>query len=62
LNTSYFLEGWFSVTPERVALHIAERMVRRRDAIIVDAFAGVGGNTIQFALRGARGTGVVWII
>ena len=48
-------EGWFSVTPERVAAHIAKRMVLRRGAIILDAFAGVGGNSIQFALEGAYG-------
>ncbi|MFH4975944.1 hypothetical protein AB6A40_002653 [Gnathostoma spinigerum] len=46
-------EGWFSVTPERVAEHIADRMVRKKDTVIVDAFAGVGGNSIQMALRGA---------
>ncbi|KAK6049172.1 hypothetical protein COOONC_13323, partial [Cooperia oncophora] len=36
-------EGWFSVTPERIAEHIADRMVRRPNMLIVDAFAGVGG-------------------
>lgn len=46
-------EGWFSVTPERIAEHIADRMVRSNDAVILDAFTGVGGNAIQFALRGA---------
>ena len=39
-------EGWFSVTPERIAQHIAERC---RSDVIVDAFCGVGGNAIQFA-------------
>ena len=39
-------EGWFSVTPEVLAKHIAERC---RCDLIVDAFAGVGGNAIQFA-------------
>lgn len=47
-------EGWFSVTPERIAEHIADRMVRRPEVLIVDAFAGVGGNSIQLALKGAR--------
>ncbi|KAJ1363485.1 hypothetical protein KIN20_023367 [Parelaphostrongylus tenuis] len=47
-------EGWFSVTPERIAEHIADRMVRRPEMLIVDAFAGVGGNTIQLALKGAK--------
>ncbi|VDM24580.1 unnamed protein product [Toxocara canis] len=46
-------EGWFSVTPERVAQHIADRVVRREGAVIVDSFTGVGGNAIQFALKGA---------
>ena len=40
-------EGWFSVTPEHIGRHIAERC--RRAEVIVDAFCGVGGNAIQFA-------------
>ncbi|XP_059616864.1 uncharacterized protein LOC132261868 [Phlebotomus argentipes] len=40
-------ESWFSVTPEKVAAHIAERC---RCDLIVDGFCGVGGNTIQFAM------------
>ncbi|XGW24635.1 hypothetical protein V3C99_006232 [Haemonchus contortus] len=47
-------EGWFSVTPERIAEHIADRMVRQPNVLIVDAFAGVGGNSIQLALKGAQ--------
>ena len=39
-------EGWFSVTPEKIAEHIAERC---QSDIVVDAFCGVGGNAIQFA-------------
>jgi len=39
-------EGWFSVTPEKIAEHIAERC---QCDTIVDAFCGVGGNAIQFA-------------
>ncbi|KAL1934860.1 hypothetical protein VTP01DRAFT_7042 [Rhizomucor pusillus] len=39
-------EGWFSVTPEKIAIHIAERC---RSDIIIDAFCGCGGNAIQFA-------------
>ncbi|SCZ98236.1 BZ3500_MvSof-1268-A1-R1_Chr3-2g06239 [Microbotryum saponariae] len=39
-------EGWFSVTPEKIAQQIAERC---RCNVIVDAFCGVGGNAIQFA-------------
>ncbi|CAG9531802.1 unnamed protein product [Cercopithifilaria johnstoni] len=46
-------EGWYSVTPERIAAHIADRVVIMKDAIVLDGFAGVGGNCIQFALKGA---------
>lgn len=48
-------EGWFSVTPERIAHHIAKRMVTRPETVVLDAFTGVGGNAIQFALQGALG-------
>lgn len=48
-------EGWFSVTPERIAQHIARRMVTRQGMVILDAFTGVGGNAIQFAKQGAFG-------
>lgn len=40
-------EGWYSATPEVIAAHQAERC---RCSVVVDAFAGVGGNAIQFAL------------
>ncbi|KAI7825640.1 RNA cap guanine-N2 methyltransferase-domain-containing protein [Gamsiella multidivaricata] len=40
-------EGWYSVTPEKIAAHIAERCA---SDVIIDAFCGVGGNAIQFAL------------
>lgn len=40
------IESWYSVTPELVAKHTAQRL---RCSIIVDAFCGAGGNTIQFA-------------
>lgn len=40
-------ESWYSVTPELVAKHTAERC---KCNVIVDAFCGAGGNTIQFAL------------
>eukprot|EP00897_Mesotaenium_endlicherianum_P007172 jgi/Mesen1/6483/ME000331S05597 len=39
-------EGWFSVTPERIAAHQARRCACQ---LAVDAFAGVGGNAIQLA-------------
>lgn len=44
-------EGWFSVTPERIAKYIAERC---RCDLVVDAFCGVGGNAIQFAFTCER--------
>ncbi|XP_066513342.1 trimethylguanosine synthase-like isoform X1 [Hoplias malabaricus] len=48
-------EGWFSVTPEKIAQHIAQRVQESSDSqLIVDAFCGVGGNAIQFALTGKR--------
>lgn len=49
-------EGWFSVTPERIAEHTAVRVARSfpESHLIVDAFCGVGGNAIQFALTGKR--------
>ena len=40
-------ESWFSVTPEAIATHIAERC---QCDIIIDAFCGVGGNTIQVSI------------
>jgi hypothetical protein len=47
------LDSWFSVTPERIARHIADRC---RCDLIVDAFCGAGGNSIQFAFKCERGT------
>ncbi|XP_068022852.1 trimethylguanosine synthase isoform X2 [Melanerpes formicivorus] len=48
-------EGWFSVTPEKIAEHIAVRVSRSFNCdVIVDAFCGVGGNAIQFALTSKR--------
>ncbi|KAF2071453.1 hypothetical protein CYY_007227 [Polysphondylium violaceum] len=39
-------ESWYSVTPEKIANHIAERL---RSNIVFDAFGGAGGNTIALA-------------
>lgn len=39
-------DGWFSVTPEAIARQIARRC---QCDLIIDAFAGVGGNAIAFA-------------
>ncbi|XP_028284123.1 trimethylguanosine synthase [Parambassis ranga] len=49
-------EGWFSVTPERIAEHIALRVEQSfpDSELVIDAFCGVGGNAIQFALTGKR--------
>lgn len=49
----FVLESWFSVTPETVAKHHAERF--KQFNLIVDGFCGVGGNSIQFASTGLRG-------
>lgn len=50
-------ESWYSVTPEKVAKHIAERCYaslmhkngEKRSLLVLDAFCGAGGNVIQFA-------------
>ena len=42
-------QGWYSITPERIAQHHAT--VRTR-GLVLDAFCGCGGNSIQFALQG----------
>jgi len=39
-------ESWYSVTPEIISIHIADRC---SCYLIVDAFCGAGGNVIQFA-------------
>ena len=39
-------EGWFSVTPEEIAMRHAERS---GGGCVIDCFSGVGGNAIQFA-------------
>ncbi|KAL5273041.1 TGS1 family protein [Megaselia abdita] len=44
-------ESWYSVTPENVASQLAKRI---NCNIIVDAFCGCGGNSIQFAKSGKR--------
>ncbi|XP_046968675.1 trimethylguanosine synthase [Vanessa cardui] len=48
-------ESWFSVTPESVARHIADKCGRDH---VVDAFCGAGGNTIQFALTCKKVTAI----
>ncbi|KMZ74735.1 Trimethylguanosine synthase [Zostera marina] len=45
--------GWFSVTPESIAQIQARRVLGRceesSNLVVIDCFAGVGGNAIQFA-------------
>lgn len=45
------------MTPERIAEHIALRVEQSfpNSQLVIDAFCGVGGNAIQFALTGRRG-------
>ena len=45
-------EGWYSVTPEQIAIRHALRCVvatAKPNPVVIDCFAGVGGNAIQFA-------------
>ncbi|KAJ3363632.1 Trimethylguanosine synthase [Kappamyces sp. JEL0680] len=44
--------GWFSVTPEVICTHLASRFVQAGMQTVIDGFAGVGGNSIGFALAG----------
>jgi trimethylguanosine synthase len=45
-------EAWYEASPENVARYIAVKM--KKKSIIHDGCAGVGGNSIQFALIGCR--------
>ncbi|XP_065013362.1 uncharacterized protein LOC135641677 [Musa acuminata AAA Group] len=50
-------EGWYSVTPEAIAAAHAARatsLAGRGCPLVLDGFAGVGGNAIQFASRGCH--------
>lgn len=53
ITVIYFTESWYSVTPERIAKQIARRC---KCKVIIDAFCGAGGNTIQFAFTCKKGT------
>lgn len=46
--------SWYSVTPEKIAAHIADRF--RGMHVVLDVFSGAGGNSIQFALAG------LWVV
>ncbi|KAK4500533.1 hypothetical protein PRZ48_008722 [Zasmidium cellare] len=47
-------DAWFGVTPEPVAKKIADHVATAPAAktVLIDAFAGAGGNVIAFALSG----------
>ncbi|ROV99943.1 hypothetical protein VMCG_06292 [Cytospora schulzeri] len=51
-------DAWFGVTAEPIAREIAQEMAtntsqrRHKPRVLIDLFAGAGGNTIQFALSG----------
>ncbi|KAH0474804.1 MAG: uncharacterized protein KVP18_003501 [Porospora cf. gigantea A] len=54
--------AWQEVTPEAVAAHAAERLIRiggqSATPTVVDCCSGVGGNLIQLAMAGLKTTGV----
>ncbi|KAF2399891.1 S-adenosyl-L-methionine-dependent methyltransferase [Trichodelitschia bisporula] len=48
-------DAWFGITPEPVARRIADHVAKAAPAekkILIDTFAGAGGNAIAFALSG----------
>lgn len=47
-------ESWYSVTPETLAMHHADRCAWREESILLDACSGVGGNSIQLARKCRR--------
>ena len=49
------LQSWYSVTPESIACHIAQRCVC---PIVIDGFCGSGGNAIQFAITCSHVIGI----
>ncbi|KRY88098.1 Trimethylguanosine synthase [Trichinella pseudospiralis] len=48
-------ESWYSVTPEKIAKHIARRC---KFGTVVDAFCGAGSNAIHFSLAGMKVTAI----
>lgn len=45
-------QGWYSVTPEQIADHVASRLAELAasgNIVVLDAFCGCGGNSIAFA-------------
>ena len=49
-------ESWFSVTPEAIALQIAQELEACNVGVVCDAFCGAGGNAIGMSslLHGDR--------
>lgn len=47
-------DAWFGVTPQPVARKIAQHVADgyKSKSVVIDAFAGAGGNAIAFALSG----------
>ena len=51
-------EAWFSVTPEAISEHQARRCLvlfpvcQNGRCLVLDAFCGIGGNSISFARSG----------
>lgn len=48
----FFLESWYSVTPEVISRLIAKRCACD---LIIDGFCGAGSNSIQFAFTSKKG-------
>jgi hypothetical protein len=47
-------ESWYSITPENVAKHVANRLTSvfgEGETNVMDGFSGVGGNLIQLASK-----------
>lgn len=52
VNAIVFSESFYSATPEKIAREQANNC---KCNVIVDAFCGAGGNTIQFAMTCNKG-------
>ena len=46
------VDTWYSVTPEQIVKHQAKELACD---VIIDAFCGVGGNSIHFAKTCSKG-------
>lgn len=47
-------ESWFSVTPEAIALQIAQELEACNVGVVCDAFCGAGGNAIGMHAESVR--------